>query len=178
MAERTAEKWEGSKKHLSTRTPRGSEKFSEQPKDRFRVQIPYQSERKPFKDKMVVNRNDKLPVKTFTSLIVGVPEDELTRTRNAKECMRSAWPALRKGYHKTMDCFGAVKTDSGTASFPKAKEYQKTKFMACDLEEDQQDLYMEESSPEDQWDTAHDQIEGSLSSSATSEGGENWWESD
>jgi len=57
--------------------------------------------------------------------------------------MTCAWPADRKGCHKTMDCCRPILTTSGTANFPKAKEYQKMKIGACELDENQQDLYTE-----------------------------------
>jgi hypothetical protein len=53
-----------------------------------------------------------------------------------------------------MDCYRPIKTDSGTASFPKAKEYQKMKIGAIHLEEDQQDLYTEGSESDELRDSA------------------------
>jgi len=91
--------------------------------------------------------------------------------------MRCSWPADRKGSHKTMDCYRPVKTDTGTASFPKAKEYQKMRIGACDLEEDQQDLYTEGSNSEELRDSASEQSGESLDLESSSEMGGNWWES-
>jgi len=53
-----------------------------------------------------------------------------------------------------MDCFRPVKIEGGTASFPKAKEYQKMKIGACDSQEAQQDLYTEGSDSEEPRDSA------------------------
>ena len=91
--------------------------------------------------------------------------------------MRCGWPADRSRFHRTMDHFSAVKTDAGTASFLNIKKYQKMNRGAGDLEEDQQDLYTEESCSEETRDPA---LEDSLSeSSETSlQAAENWWESD
>jgi hypothetical protein len=64
-------------------------------------------------------------VKTFSTQIEEIQQDELDRRRKARQCMRCAWPTDRKGSHKTIDCYRPVKTDAGTADFPKAKGYQK-----------------------------------------------------
>jgi len=83
--------------------------------------------------------------------------------------MRCGWPADRKGNHKTMDCYRPVKTDKGTANFPKAKEYQKLRVGAYELEEDQKDLYTEESESEELRDTASEGSSEELTSDETSE---------
>jgi len=76
-----------------------------------------------------------------------------------------------------MDYSRAAKTDAGTAFFPEAMEYRTMKIGACDLEEDQQDSYTEESPTQGPRDTALE--EGSSESSEKrSEAAENWWESD
>jgi len=80
-----------------------------------------------------------------------------------------------------MDCFRAVKTDAGSASFPKAKEYQKMKIGARDCEEDQHDWYTEESSSEELRDTApkESKVESASGSlEGCSEACANWWELD
>ena len=50
--------------------------------------------------------------------------------------MRCAWPADRKGSHRVRDCIRPIKLDKGTASFPKAKDYQKMKVAAVNLPSD------------------------------------------
>jgi hypothetical protein len=65
--------------------------------------------------------------KTYAEQTEGIEKSELDRRKAAGECQRCAWPADRKGAHKTMDCFRWAKKDVGTAPFPKAKEYQKLK---------------------------------------------------
>jgi hypothetical protein len=57
--------------------------------------------------------------------------------------MRCAWAADRKGNHTTMDCYRQIRTKTGTANFPKAKDYQKLRVGAYELEEDQKDLCTE-----------------------------------
>jgi len=47
--------------------------------------------------------------------------------------LRCAWPSDRKGSHRVKDCIRPAKLDKGTASFLKAKEYQKMKIAAVNL---------------------------------------------
>jgi len=96
-------------------------------------------------------------VKTFATQTENIPQDESNRRKKAREYIRYAWQADRKGNHKTMDYHRAVKTDAGTANFPKAKEYQKLRVGAYELEEDQRDLYMERSDSEELRDTASEE---------------------
>jgi hypothetical protein len=71
--------------------------------------------------------------------------------------------------------------DTGTANCPKAKEYQKLRVGAYELEEDQKDQYTEGSDSEELRDTASESESesGSLKNSEQSEGSsekmENWW---
>jgi len=182
-AGRTAEKWDEAKKNLKTKTPKKTERRFEKPKDNFQVQKSYQR-KDSFKNKKFVNRDDGSKVKTFATQIEGVPQEELNQRLSAKECMRCAWPADRKGSHKTMDRYRPLKMEEGTASFPKAKEYQKMKIGACDQQEDQQDLYTEGSDSEELRDSASeegssltDKEESSeVDSEEESEQGDNWCE--
>jgi len=66
-----------------------------------------------------------------------------------------------------MDCFRPAKMDKGTANFPKAKEYQKLRVGAYELEEDQRDLYTEESDSEELRDTASDMTSEELRDTAS-----------
>jgi hypothetical protein len=61
-------------------------------------------------------------VKTYGEQREGIDKSELDRRKAAAECQRCAWPADRKGAHKTMDCFRWVRKEVGTVPFPKAKE--------------------------------------------------------
>jgi len=118
----------------------------------------------------------------------GISEKELSRRRKDKECLRCAWPSDRKGKHFSRDCRRPIKTDEGTASFPKAKEYQKMRIGALELEIGEDDEYSLESESEELRDTASEESTESTSSSeeSTSEEsttnsdgsslGENWWD--
>jgi len=174
-AGRTAEKWDEVKKNLRTQTPKTKEGGWEKSKDSFRV-TKSSKDKGSFKKKFV-NREEKCAVKIFATQMEGIPQEELTRRRNTKECMRCTWPTDRRGSHKTMDSYRPVKTDTGTVPFPKAKEYQTMKIGACDLEEYQQDLYTEGSDSEELRDSASEQSTESLDSESSSEMGDNWWES-
>jgi len=77
-----------------------------------------------------------------------------------------------------MDCYRPVKTDKGTANFPKAKEYQKLRVGAYELEEDQRDLYTEESDSEELRDTASDTTSKEPRDTASSKESESSGESD
>jgi hypothetical protein len=61
--------------------------------------------------------------------------------------------ADRKGSYTTMETYRPIRTEAGTATFPNAKEYQKMKAGGCELQEDQQDFYMENSTREELRDT-------------------------
>jgi len=80
--------------------------------------------------------------KTYAEQTEGIEKTELDRRKAAGECQWCAWPADRKGSHKTMDCIRWAKNNTGTAQFPKAKEYQKLKIGAYDQEESDVDQYM------------------------------------
>jgi len=124
-AGRMTGKWEDAKMNPSVKTPGyleekkwwKSEKHEkkqrnlEQPMDKFRVT----------KKRRVVNTGDDSAVKRFASHTEGIPQEALHRRMKQRECMRWARPADRKGRHTSMDCYRPIKTDSGTAYFPKAK---------------------------------------------------------
>jgi len=80
--------------------------------------------------------------KTYAEQTEGIDKSELDRSKSAGECERCAWPADRKWSHRTMDCFCWIRKDKETAPFPKAKEYQKLKVGADDLQESDIGLYM------------------------------------
>jgi hypothetical protein len=81
----------------------------------------------------------------------GIDEAEIQRRRSARECLRCAWPADRKGTHRVKDCNRPIKLEIGTAGFPKSKDYQKLKQRHIDpaIEEECSDaVTSEESSSE------------------------------
>jgi hypothetical protein len=57
----------------------------------------------------------------------GINEAEIQTRKGKGECLRRAWPVDRKGTHRGKDCIRPIKLDTGTADYPKAKEYQKIK---------------------------------------------------
>jgi hypothetical protein len=65
------------------------------------------------------------PIKTFGTQTEGIDGSELRRRKAAGECQHCAWPADRKGTHKTLDCFRWKRIEKGTAPFPKKKQYNK-----------------------------------------------------
>jgi hypothetical protein len=180
---RTAEKWEEAKKNLSTRTPRAKEKPDWKPKDNCRVKKDYKP-RKEFKDKTFMDRKSGESLKTFASQTEEIQQSEMDRRRKARECMWCAWPADRKGNNKTMDCYRPLKVDAGTANFPTAKEYQKLRVGAFELEEDQKDLYTEDFDSDELRDTTSEsrseesrseELELSDESTESLEKMTNWW---
>jgi len=54
----------------------------------------------------------------------GIIESEIQRRKSSGECLRCAWPADRKGFHRVKDCIRPIKLAEGTAAFPMSKEYQ------------------------------------------------------
>ena len=184
-AGRTAEKWEQAKKNLNTRAPRKrTEKPDWKPKDKSKIRKNFKP-RRDFNNKKFVDRQSGGSVKTFSSQTEGIPQAEMDRRSKAWECMRCAWPADRKGNHKTMHCYRPIKIDAGTANFPKAKEYQKLRVGSYELEEDQKDLYTEGSDSEELRDTASGSEESEDSEESTERSSEestdsseqigNWW---
>jgi hypothetical protein len=179
---RTAEKLEEAKKNLSTRTPRTWDKPEWKPKDKFRVNKGFKP-RKEFKQRKFVNRQGGDSGKTFATQTEGIPQGEMDRRRKARECMRCAWPAVRKGNHKTMDCYQPIKFDTGTANFSKAQKYQELRVGAYEQEEDQKDLYTEGSDSEELRDTTSGSEESEIpeGTDLTEESMEsletkaNWW---
>jgi len=182
---RTTEQWEEARRNLGIRTSKTREDRQNTPKDNFRVKKDYKPW-KEFKDenfqnKIFVDRNGG-DVETFATQMEGVPQHELDRRNNSGECMRCGWTADREGTHKTRDCYRPLKTDKGTAKFPKNKEYQKLGVGAYKLEEDHEDLYTEESDSEEPRDTASETSSDGVGDTPSIEGSEessermaNWW---
>jgi hypothetical protein len=79
----------------------------------------------------------------------GIQPSEITRRYTSGECPRCAWPADRKGAHRVADCKWPIKLDTGTADYPKAKEYLKATQapqQISDEEENSETSSFEESS--------------------------------
>jgi hypothetical protein len=161
-AGRTAEKWDEARKNLGLRKSITDTRKETQRKPRFEKETRFDKPKK-FKNKFQNRGNGnksgqgfkKNKVnKTYAEQTEGIDKSELDRRKAAGECQRCAWPADRKGAHKTMDCFRWAKKDVGTAPFPKAKEYQKLRVGAYKQDEESEseiDLYTtdDESSEEE-----------------------------
>jgi hypothetical protein len=136
-AGRIAEKWEAARKNLGLESslrnyekkhhklerpsnkPERSEqrKFERDRKERKRFKYDW-SEKKSQRD----NSNTD-----------GIEATEIESRKSAGECLRCMWPSDRKGSHRVKDCIRPIKLDKGTASYPKAKEYQKMKIAGMEL---------------------------------------------
>ena len=65
----------------------------------------------------------------------GISDSEMQRRKESGEYLRCTWPSDRKGSHRVKDCIRPIKLDKGTASYPKAKEYQRIKYQHPTVEE-------------------------------------------
>jgi len=65
------------------------------------------------------SNNDEDYPKTF-----GINGSEIQQRKSSGECLRCAWPADRKSFHRVKDCLRPIKLTEGTATFPNSKEYQ------------------------------------------------------
>ena len=191
---RTAEKWEAARKNLGlkasfktfSRSKQSKyEEASERPerksskRDRIR-----KSERKHKKDKYGDKVRKNQSRSNFDSTKTeGIDPSELSRRRAAGECLRCAWPSDRKGTHGVKDCKRPIKLDPGTASLPKAKEYQKMQIAGIELPSDDDDSECSESDErsDDSESSANseeeylDNSDEELEQEPQEEG--NWWDS-
>jgi hypothetical protein len=67
----------------------------------------------------------KKNLRKMESKTAGINKAEIQRRKSAGECLCCAWPSHRKGTHRVKDCIRPIKLDKGTASYPRAKVYQK-----------------------------------------------------
>lgn len=129
--------------------------------------------------------------KTYAEQTDRIDKSELDRRKAAGEYQRCAWPADRKGSHKTIDCFRWKETDKGTAPFPKANEYQKLKVGGYDQDESEIDVYTTDDSEEfdspmsDSEEEEEEKSDGQMSDSEEDQDEgiskqkyRNWWDSD
>jgi hypothetical protein len=79
----------------------------------------------------------------------GIVHSDVERRSLANESLRCAWPSGRKGAHPVKECIRPIKLLSGTAGFPKAKEYQKIKSQQAMVEEECSDQNCLEESSDD-----------------------------
>jgi len=154
-AGRIAEKWEAARKNLSLKAQFKTEDSALQ---RFKTDKPDKKERQfkkrsstHFEKKKFKKDQSERRSKEDYSKTEGIEPLEIERRKAAGECLRCAWPSDRKGSHRVKDCIRPVKLDKGTASYPKAKEYQKMKIAGLEL--------LDEDSQSDSSDQSEDESE-------------------
>lgn len=98
----------------------------------------------------------------------GIDSSEIERRKAACEHLRCAWPAEWIGNYKVNDCVRLRKLDKGTASYPKAKEYQKIKVAGLKLWSNEEDNSRSESKSSD---SEEEQCKDESSRVEESEGG-------
>jgi len=186
-AGKTAERWEEARDNLLIKSYETKDRsHKKDKKDKNRVSKKYD---KPWKESKKFEKRKRFGKErkedsSFKEKIEGISGDELDRRRKEKECLRCAWPADRKGKHKTKDCYRPIKLDKGTADFPKARAYQKMRIGAVEIESGEEDLYEVDSESEELRDTASESSDSSSSSSDedtsddSREMEENWWDED
>jgi hypothetical protein len=190
-AGKTAERWEEARENLLIKPYTKDRKSKKRDKNEFRISKKYDKPWKEKKDKTDRKWKKSSKNKERSNELEGISEKELSRRRKDKECLKCAWPSDRKGKHFSRDCRRPIKLDEGTASFPKAKEYQKMRIGALELENGEEDEYSLESESEELRDTASEEEESSGSAESTSSEsnslessdsnetsslGENWWD--
>jgi hypothetical protein len=131
---------------------------------------PERSERRKFKKDQKERRRSKYTrsgqrSKQDNSKTEGIGASEIERHKSVGERLRCAWPSDRKGSHRVKDCIRPIKLDKGTASYPKAKEYQKMKIAGIKLPSE-----AEESSEESDSSDSDEEESGSDSEEEDSEG--------
>jgi len=160
-AGRIAETWEAARRNLglkaSFRTyekskrsnheyPDKDSELPKQKKDRSR-----RSKRRKEKGRSSDRvRKDRSVPGVDLSKTQGIEPSEISRRKAAGECLRCAWPSDLKGTHMVKDCQRPIKLDKGTASYPKAKEYQKMKVAGLELPSDDSESTSSESSESDE----------------------------
>jgi len=102
------------------------------------ILIPKGNEHKEFRrdrldrKKFEKDRSEPKPRKDYAKT-EGIEPSKIDRRKAAGECLRCAWPSDRKGNHRVKDCIRPMRLDKGTASYPKAKDYQKMKVAGMEV---------------------------------------------
>jgi hypothetical protein len=152
-AGRTAERWEVTKQSLALRSYKkndtklqksGSGFRSEDKKKRKRERSRKKDRKRPKKERKEFKKSRKGSVN-----LTGIDASAVKRWKAAGECLKCASPADIKGSHGVKTCVRPIKTDKGTASFPKPKEYQKMMVAAIKAREDSSDSEEESSDYEE-----------------------------
>jgi hypothetical protein len=113
------------------------------------------SKKKLRKKDRILRKSDQSKLRTLINKYQkteGIQLSEINRRKSSGECLRCAWPSDRKGSHRVAECRRPIKLDKGTASFPKAKKYQKAKQATQEIpvkEESSESSSCEESSDEE-----------------------------
>jgi len=148
----TAEKWEAARKNLGLRASLKSYD-KKHPKLERNQDKPEKSERKCFRDqterkRIEKDRSECMPKRSYVQT-EGIEPSEIERRKAAGECHSCAWPADRKGNHRVKDCLRPIKLDKGTATYPKAKVYQKIKVAGIQSDSREELELEEENSSEE-----------------------------
>jgi len=198
-AGRTAEKWDEARKNLGLKIPVAEvrKEFGQSFKGKKETRF---DKPKTFKKRWEGKANQGFKgknksKKTYAEQTEGIDKSELDRRKAAGECQRCAWPGDRKGAHNTMDCFRWARKESGTAPFPKAKEYQKLKVGAYDQESEvdlyttddseesedsdkSEDEYSEDEEADEEQECLEEEEEEKEEEEEEEEKERNWWDSD
>ena len=158
-AGRTADKWEAARKNFGLKASfktysrskqckyeEASEKAERRTNKRDRIR---KSRDKKDKYSGKVKKDRSRSNLNFTKT-EGIDPSGLCRRKAAGECSMCAWPSDREGTHMVKDCQRPITLDKGTASFPKAKEYEKMKVVGIELpsDDDSEDESSDENSDE------------------------------
>jgi len=201
-AGRTAEKWEAARKNLgikaSMKTYEKMHHKLERSKETTESRMFEKRSRRNQKERGQKERgqfkNDRKP-KDYAQT-EGIEASEIARRKSAGECLRCTWPSDRKGTHRVKNCKRPIKLEKGTASYPKAKEYQKMKIAGMELfsddeessdspdgDSEEEDSEEEDSEDSEEGDSDKEESEGEYLEKSAEEAEEeqeeerNWWDS-
>jgi hypothetical protein len=68
-----------------------------------------------------------------------VSESEIQWRKSAAECLKRAWPAVKKGAHRVKDCQKQLNQTKGTASHPRNKQLLAKKYRKSEVQTDIED---------------------------------------
>lgn len=139
-AGRTAEKWEAARKNLGIRA---TLKPYDQKQPKLQWSKPERSETRESRSQSKTRRVKKDQFKSKSkgdySKTDGIEALEIEQWKAANVYLTCAWPAHRKENHRVKDWIRPIKLDKGTASYLKAKEYQKMQVAGMELSSGEQD---------------------------------------
>jgi len=147
-AGRTAEKWDAARKNLDLQASMRSHERDDQSSRKNDKNNDQSSRKKDKRESSRYKKGSKNKFKKDRFMEKGsrryeqteeIETSEIGRRKAAGECLRWAWPSDRKGSHRVKHCKRPIKLHKGTASYPKAKEYQKMKIAGMRLKDDTND---------------------------------------